>query len=384
MDLNNIRFLESTDNIKSLVLKRTGHSISTIRAREITSCVQQGRQFYEAALTSPLEIRPLIQFYGMVGFAKALILSQRLCALSTLAGSHGLRDISPHNATLVELKARIDTKGTFSEFNNEVSKINRLCYFGKNSKPLSIAIPTADSDSLANEEITLKEVLARTSSAYKLFRYTFSETPENESLSILYYDEHNDYFTIRLVDPNTISDRPSLRAIMARWRNRFPYLSKWQVTEASNSWGESYITLANLICQNEDDLSDASLSQTGEGQFVIRDLAPRDRKDSRQAPETILAGVGGGYSNSAPIAIAPIRNKYLSEFSIHYIGLFLLSSLVRYRPDTWAHAVSRTALQDRPVDDKALALIQQFLEANYSDIPSLIIQALNPNEDKFA
>lgn len=384
MDLNQIRFLESVENVKSLVHQRTGRRISTSRAREITACLQQGRQFYEAASQSPLEIRPLVQFYGMVGFAKALILARRLSALSTLAKSHGLRDISPPLTRLIELTARIEAQGTFVDFNDEVCQINRICYFGADMHPLSVSIPTADSASLVTEELSLKDILARIPKLSKLYRYTFNEPPATESLDMLHYRNNEDYFSIRVVDPEVLGSRDALRNLLGRWRARFPYLTEWRVVEAVKAWGESYVTLANLRSQNADDLDETSLPENGSGGFAVHNPVANDQLVERLPLEHILKGVGGGYSDSAVFAISPIRGKYISEFSLGYIGLFLLSSLVRYRPDTWSHAVSRSSLQDRPVDDQPLALIQAFLESNLSDMPALVIKLINPNEDRYA
>jgi hypothetical protein len=383
MDLNQIRFLESVENIKALMHQRTGRELSTSRAREITACLQQGRQFYEAAPQSPLEIRPLVQFYGLVGFAKALVLARRLAALSTLARAHGLRDVSAPLARLTELRARVENKGTFIEFNDEVAQVNRACYFGADMNPLSVSIPTAVSASLVGDEISLKDVLARIPSLAKLYRYTFNEPTAAESLHA-FYCENDDYFSIGVVDPQPLESRDCLRHILARWRARFPYLAEWRVIEARKDGGESYVTLANLRCASADDLDEASLAEIGGGGFLIRNPIAPDQPAERFALDRILKGVGGGYSETSMSAISPINDKYVSEFSLAYIGLFLLSSLVRYRPDTWAHAVSRTSLQDRPVDDQPLALVQAFLEANLNDVPALVVKLINPNEDRYA
>lgn len=382
MDLNQIRFLESVENVKALAHQRTGRELSTSRAREITACLQQGRQFYEAARHSPLEIRPLVQFYGLVGFAKALVLARRLRALSTLARSHGLRDVSAPLARLTELRARVENQGTFIEFNDEVAQVNRACYFGADMHPLSVSIPTAVSASLVGHEISLKDVLARIPSLAKLYRYTFNEPAAAEPLHALYC-ENEGYFSIRVVDPQRLESRDCLRHILARWRARFPYLAQWRVIEAGKAGGESYVTLANLRCASANDLDEASLVEIGGGGFLIRNPVAPDQSAELFALDRILKGVGGGHSETSMWAISPINDTYVSEFSLAYIGLFLLSSLVRYRPDTWAHAVSRTSLQDRPVDDRPLALVQAFLEANLNDIPALIIKLINPNEDRY-
>src|ERR1700722_19902735 len=118
VDWHKCKFLESTENLKPLVKKRFGREPSSSIAREIVACLQQGRLFYEAAATSPLEIRPLQQFYGMVGFAKALIVASRCQSLATLRGAHGVKDVSTARCRLTELQIRIENEGTLQEFND--------------------------------------------------------------------------------------------------------------------------------------------------------------------------------------------------------------------------------------------------------------------------
>src|SRR5713226_569758 len=107
VDWHKCRFLESGENLKPLVKRRFGREPSTSTAREIAACLQQGRLFYEAAASSPLEIRPLQLFYGMVGFSKALVIAHDLRSLSTLRHAHGLKDISAENSRIPELRLRV-------------------------------------------------------------------------------------------------------------------------------------------------------------------------------------------------------------------------------------------------------------------------------------
>lgn len=382
MDLNHIRFLESAENVKALVRQHRNRDISTELAREITACIQQGRQFYELATTSPLEIRPLVQFYGMVGFAKAIVLNQRLCRLSTLPASHGIRDISPQGARMLELSARIDRRGTFVDFNTEVSQLNRVCYLGPVGEPLSAAAPCAASEHLADRNFSLKDVLSRSPDS-KLYQYTLGERPNAQSLGYLSFDERDNYFSVQLAEDRPIRDRAHLSEMVAKWRTSYPYLARWRVIEAMNSWGTSAVTFANLSTPRVDDTAEDLLQQVDPNIFRAQNLFPDGLNVERLPIDGSLLGVAGGFSNSLCHAIAPIEQLYVSEFSLSYIGLFLLSSLVRYRPDSWSHAVSRTLLADRPSDDRALALIQEFLEANARDVPSLAIKVINPNEDKY-
>ena len=261
MDTSQIRFLESASNIKALVHQRTGRQLSTARAREIAACLQQGRQFYEASSSAPLEIRPLIEFYGLVGFAKAMILGTKLTSLSALAASHGLRDVTPPEAPLAGLTATVEARGTFVEFNDVVAQLNRLTYIDENTHPPQIAVPTAASKDIAGLQISLKDVVARLASLSKLYRYTFAEQPLAESLDHLYFDRHNKYKSTRIVDPQIIDSREALKVIVRRWRERFPYLGRWTVIEASPAWGASYITLANLVRDGQDDLTPEALPE---------------------------------------------------------------------------------------------------------------------------
>lgn len=383
MDTSQIRFLESASNIKALVRQRTGRQLSTERAREIAACLQQGRQFFEASASSPLEIRPLIEFYGLVGFARGLILGSKLTSLSTLAASHGLRDVTPPNAQLAQLTATVEARGTFVEFNDVVAQLNRFTYIDEDTHPAQVSVRTAASKDIAGLQLSLKDVVARLASLSKLFRYTFGEQPNAESLDHLYIDRQNNYKSTRIVDPQILNSRDALVAIVRRWRERFPYLGRWTVVEASRAWGASYITLANLERDAYDDLSPEALPEIEPVHFVsiLRDRPPAER--SRIPDDQLFEGIGGGYSSQTHV-IAPFSGHYLSEYSLIYIGLFLLSSLVRYRPDTWAHAVSRSSLQGRPADDQALSLIQAFLDSAQEAIPSLVVQVLNPNEDRAA
>lgn len=380
MDANQLRFLESTENIKTLIHLRTGRELSTTRAREITSCLQQGRQFFEAAPKSPLETRPLIQFYGMMGFARALIIARQGVSLATLAKGHGLRDVSSAESRISELKARIETRGTFAEFNNEVAAANRVCYFDHQTHPRSFVTSCANSESLAGLEISLEDVLGRIPKLSSLFRHTYGKRSGSESLDQLYaFGEASDY-QIRIVDLDLFDSRDSLRKIVGRWRERFPYLKRWRVDEASRSWGKSVITLANIQFGDVDDLSETMLREGEGGRFAAIPAAPENRLE----PKDILEGVGGGYGGGSMFCMEQFSGRYISEFSLIYIGLFILSSLVRYRPDIWAHAVSRSSLQDRPVDDQLLALIESFLEQSLNDVTQLVIKLLNPHEDEYA
>jgi hypothetical protein len=161
VDWHKCKFLESTENLKPLVKKRFGREPSSSIAREIVACLQQGRLFYEAAATSPLEIRPLQQFYGMVGFAKAVVVASRLNSLATLRPAHGLTDISAGNSRIEELKLKIERSGTFQEFNDVIAPLTRLGLVDVVNKSRSMYFPSATSEALQDIELSLRDILGR-------------------------------------------------------------------------------------------------------------------------------------------------------------------------------------------------------------------------------
>jgi hypothetical protein len=87
--------------------------------------------------------------------------------------------------------------------------------------------------------------------------------------------------------------------------------------------------------------------------------------------KTLIGSDGGGFSG-ARCLISPAGGVYFSKYSIHYPGMFLLSSLVRYRPQTWVHAISRTVTGEKPSDDQALTLLEAFMNVHYAEIPATI------------
>jgi YaaC-like Protein len=376
-DWQKCKFLESAENLKPLVKLRFGREPSSSIAREISACLQQGRLFYEAAQSSPLEIRPLQQFYGTVGFAKALITAQSLTSLLTLKPSHGIRDVSAGNSQIADLRLHVDRAGTFQEFNNVVAPLTRLRYIDNSTNNRSVNLPSTASRDLHGLELSLREVLSRIPGLGPLYRMTFGEDPNTEDISIDFSVRKEEEFRIRVDDRELFGNRESLKNIVTRLRAKFPFLDKWRLHSAQHGWGRSIIYFRNTGKVDIDEFSEAYLLPNNDG-YEERPV-PNDNNSPFQIA-TGLHPLAGGFS-SATSAISPINDAHLSEFSFHYLGLFLLSSLVRYRPQIWTHAISRSSFQEIGPDDKALSLIEEFLALNSTIIPDMTATILNPHED---
>lgn len=380
---HNIRFLESSGNLKPLIRARTGRTPSTTLVREIGACLQQGRLFYERASETPLELKPLLLYYGLVAFAKAMVVGTKLRQLSTLRHAHGLTDVSAQGCRLLDLRVKIDSAGTFQEFNDVVAPLSKFCYWGADSRPTSVVLPSASAKDLENRCWGLKDILSRIPGLQDLYRATFNEEPNTAALGVDFQARNDDYCEIRIDDRRIFSSRQELRGFVEDWRDRYPFLKDWHFVSGRHAYGRSFLNFANIENKGVDEFSEDQLEPANGGFQNVTEFW-RDQSFPRIPIRSILVSMGGGFSPASPHAIVPLDGLYPSEFALHFLSLFLLSSVVRYRPDTWAHAISRSILADKPPDDELIALLEDFLHLNATDIPELVVKALNPHQDEHA
>ncbi len=379
MDWHRCKFLESCENLKPLIKTRFGRGPNTSAAREVAACLQQGRLFYEAAERSPLEIAPLLLFYGMVGFSKALIIASGLHPLATLKPSHGLKDISGTASRIADLRVKIEGNGTFQEFNEVAAKLSRVCYMDfRVNEGRSVYLPAAESSELNGISVSLQEILSRIPGLDELYVMTFGTDALTDNMQIETPGTRSDCFQIKVHDREIFSDVESLKQIVGRWRERFPVLQRWRLASAQCSWGNTAIWFENLPVESLDEFSEKyAICSDGSFHHEPMDKAQRFGLKEGLSP-------GAGYLSGGDHLMSPLQDIYLSEFSLQYLALFLLSSLVRYRPQIWTHAIARSTFRDKPTDDRMLSLIEKFLDLNRSAIPELVVGILNPKEDFFS
>ena len=155
IDWYEIRFMESSSNLKGLLKKSIGREPSTKVAREIATCIRQGRLFFETAISSPLEIQPLQIFYGVIGFAAAIALSRKLVSISTLPQKHGLKDVSGQDSLVEQMTLEFDANGMFQGFNDAVAELSRINYY-PDAMSKCIFIPFDQTTRLLGAKMTIK------------------------------------------------------------------------------------------------------------------------------------------------------------------------------------------------------------------------------------
>jgi YaaC-like Protein len=364
-DWNKLKFLESASNLKAVIKQTTGRTPSTEIARDIAACLQQGRLFFEIAALAPLQVQPLQIYYGIVGFAKAIILARAAQSIATIAQSHGLSDISQQNVQIENLCLQFQTKGVFHQFNDAIAPLGRVNYYDDSNMLQFVRKPFDLAASLNNTSCSLKEILARIPGLQASYQRTFSE-----DAACLAIGFHHFYSSVqlRIDDPYLFRDKADLQSRVQVLRTRYPWLDGWCLSEATHAWGNSILVFSNLEKSALSEFSDQRLVMANNG-FA----APEDIHGQQFIPfGTIVPALAGGLIVTHPTTIQPLHGTSLSEYSLQFCGAFLLSSLVRYRPQLWQHALSHTALENRAADDRALSLIELFLQRVLGDFPAMV------------
>jgi hypothetical protein len=329
--------------------------------------LQQGRLFYEAAGESGLEIRPLQLFYGSLAFAKAVTLVTKNSRLATLPRSHGLHDTTAAAARLADLSLRIGGVGTFQDFNDAVAPENRVHTHDASTRPVSISLPAANSNLLEGATLTLKDILGRLSSVQDLFVHTFKEPALSEPVALS--ESRQNFWYMQAWHSEPVGTLEEACAVVDSWRDRFPVLQNWRVACISNAWGKAVIEFRNQECPRTPIRE--QLKTTSAGEFESS-LPP----GQTYPPQDLLTG--GSLSDNG--LCSPANGLYISQPALVYLGIFLLSSLVRYRPEIWIHAMTRGTSSERPADDHAISLLEVFLKVVPAQMQGVLLDYLFPNE----
>ncbi|MFA5239308.1 MAG: YaaC family protein [Phycisphaerae bacterium] len=373
------KFLESTDNLKRVVKKSLGLELNSEVAKGAAICLRHGRLYFEAAEKSPMEIKPLLIFYGIVNYSKGLVIARNLMKIEALPQAHGLRDISSQTSRLKELTVKSEGNGTFQQFNDSICKLDYVDY--KNARLNRydyITVPTAESSSLENRELTLKDILARMHRLASLYSETFCEDAKTIHCDISYSDRQYRLAELRITAGDTFNDAESRTHIIDNLKARYPFLEKWCLIEACGDSDHSFFKFINF-----DESSCAVISNKGgemvNGQYDVGSSIIMGLRSKQYKCVNFwdITQPTGGSPESGTYLIEPFDKIWISEFSLYYLGMFLLSSLVRYRPQIWMHSLSRLATSDLPSDDAALALVEKFLEDTLNVFPSAVVKAMS-------
>lgn len=371
-DWYEIKFLESTTNIRNVLHRSFGRKPNDEIARGVTVALQQGRLFFEAATEAPIEIRPLLVYYGVLSFARALTAAISNVKLDDLAHAHGLNDVGTPTS-IERLRLRCSGRGTFQEFNDAIAPLSRI-HFVEDLMPAHLQKPFDMAKGLDGQEISFTDILSRIPALSNAFRKTFYNASNCLWVSLNKLEPQR--WNLRIDDPTIVSNRDSLRKLVGELRNSYSFLRKWRLSDVQLAWGNSVLMFDNQSEGMGDDLSDVELLELGGGRFQAS-AAITGSESGFVAPEKILPPLSGGYDGGATCAMQPINGVALNEYSLQFLGAFLLGSLVRYRPQIWQHSISKSATTGSPADDRTLSLVEQFIDEVLNSFPRLVVNIID-------
>ena len=182
--------------------------------------------FFETAIQSPIEIRPLLIFHGVLRFSKAIILARHQRVHEALPKSCGLSDTSRENVRIENIKLKIEENGIFQQANDVIAMLEGVNY-NQSFNPLFHKIPFDSSRNIMGKEIKIRDILARIPSLVKYYKTSFKEYPKNKMIILRYMDDRDGLTHLEITDPEIYNDRVSLKRIVQKWRLKYPILEKW-------------------------------------------------------------------------------------------------------------------------------------------------------------
>ena len=293
-DCYRIMSFESTSNIRRVLRNSICREPSPKIATKISACLRQGRMFFETAIQSPIEIRPLLIFHGVLGFSKAIILARHQRVHEASPISCGLSDTSCENVRIENIKLKIEENGIFQQANDVIAMLEGVNY-NQSFNPLFLKIPFDSSMNIMGKEIKIRDILARIPSLGRYYKTSFKEYPKNKMIILRYMDDRDGLTHLEITDPEIYNDRVSLKRIVQKWRLKYPILEKWCLIKAFQAMGVSYLMFGNINKDDFDEFSEEFLVDR-DGIFETKSGA-YNLSDKRIDFRTILPPLTGGLTN---------------------------------------------------------------------------------------
>jgi len=183
---------ESRDLLSRYYRKKHGGDINATKAQEIIAHLAQGRDYFSSARQASELVKPLLQYYGVLALARAVILfNERSMTEGALDPSHGVNPhrwtetISDNKSTLLEMQLQT-CGGTFTAFckatrNKEASRIRVT---GLNPFVIFTRVGTSIPEMSV---VSLRDLLGRIPALLYTYRRVFEEPGFCHYVKLLYY-----------------------------------------------------------------------------------------------------------------------------------------------------------------------------------------------------
>lgn len=373
------KFLESVTNLKDAVKFALDREPNTKLTTDAATCLKQGRQFFESAESAAIEIRPLLLQYGIIAMGRAITSCRTLRELNTLVQSHGLSDVSSANARISELRIRVDARGSFQEFNNSVSELESVHFISKQYKQCRKFYNAAGSAEITGKRLSFHDLFSRLPRQRELYAKTFSRDP-NVLNSRFSANVRGDFGELQVFVPGHSSIQPAeLTEIIAKLAGKYEFLGRTAMISAQCAYGDLQLRFALVTPEIKAELARRGLVRhEASNSYYLEGDIPACPSAWLDDPPPICDSLITGATQDA---ISTLKGAQLTSYSITYLCSFMLGSLVRYRPQTWVHALSGRVTGDRDLDDKAVALVEEFLASTLRWFPNFTVNAITTRRE---
>lgn len=297
---------------------RHGLVLSAAKANEIIAHFEQGQQYFKSAQSAGALVGPLEQYYGILAFARGLILYLEPRALeATLKRGHGLKAAMSTNADVEDIEIIVED-GTFSEFlrateNVEQATVDSLPEVPGPPRhyPMIRSLPAPP----AGSRFSLRELMSRVPGVLRHYEEAFGTRANCFQCSVwVKMGALHISMSHERMGASPVSELPALLRLHPNF-------------QCVNSWAEGTHIFALMPLEDP---------------FAI-------------APH--IVDIGGGDERAV---IAPFPDGWvLSKMSTYYAAAYAMSMLVRYYPTVWARLLTHSK-GDRafPVLERVRALLQ--------------------------
>lgn len=346
-------FFESAVNLRRHLKEHAAFRPSASQARDISSCLRQGRELLRTSHATALVAKPIVLYYAMACYAKALVLSiGKPGRLNELPKKHGLKVID-NSLALEQIEVKVEgNDGLFHSFVRSLSEVSGVAMEIRDGPDLWIAINTCPR--LTSVRCSLKHLLGRVIGLDDLFRATFSEpaacTPAQLRFGTM---SSGDSLPIAALIFNLPAglDEQWIAGIHHR-------LAAWSLRDRNGNLGDrerrGIAVFENLPAT---DPRSATREDQAAKQLKLEDLLIPFTRTIR-----------GDYW-----LVGDVAGVTIPEPAIQLAAAFLLSSVARYRPDVWS-CFCGFSPTDR--NSHVRALVEAFLDRAAVQFPLQILGAL--------
>jgi hypothetical protein len=304
-----------------------------------------------------------------MAFATAIILVQTRKVLANLVPSHGV--LQGVGNTLADTVATIKKSGTFIDFNDVVCNFDGVSYIA-GTKRFIKKLPSSSSVGLFGKNISLKEILSRLPGLGDIYFITFNERPKNKNI-LLFVDSNESNAQIQIWDQDIACTQDHLSRLVNNLRESYPFLQKWCLISASVHYERTVLDFKNLEKNIVNDLSESFLIKQGESDFTANQstLNSMDKFNFIESLQPLTGALLKGNQHASE----SFEGEYISEFSLYYLGAFILSSVARYRPNMWMSAITHSVIANEAGGDAMLAILEKFMDIAIDHIPKMVVSA---------